>query len=183
MNTLHMVDGSTVVVPEARFIKFISMLTHRGIKSVRFDDTILIVSPSNIIRIEIGEDDEQETIERVQESVVPEQVDEEDGSGEEIKEDAEPEPEKPETPDEYRERVLAEMKAKSDCSNSPDHLGNEQIIHYQDVSIRRKGAKTSLPSRRYFPVCSFCGLKQRYVKADSLTDEQKDNATLWVPKD
>ena len=55
-NTIHLIDGSTVEIPEARFMKFIQMLTNRGIKSVRFDDTIIMVSQSNIISIEIGEE-------------------------------------------------------------------------------------------------------------------------------
>ena len=188
-NILHLIDGSTVEIPEERFMKFVQMLTHRGIKSVRFDNTILIVSRSNIIRIELGEEDGDrqghETVERkdMESVVVPEVVEgteDREGDGVEDRKDEPVTEEKPETPDEQRARVLAEMKEKSDCSNSKDHMGHEQIIHYQDVTITRKGAKSSLPSRRYFPVCSFCGLKQRYVKADSLTDEQKDNAKGWV---
>ena len=178
MNTAHMIDGSTIEIPEHRFMKFIQMLTHRGIKSVRFDDTILIVSQSNIIRIELGEEEDGDVKEEV---VVPEVVEgTESGEGDATEGgEVEPEPEKEENPQERTNRILAEMTAKSDCSNSEDHLGHEQIIHYQDVAMTKKG-KPSLPSRRYFPVCSFCGLRQKYVKADSLTDEQKENAKLWT---
>jgi hypothetical protein len=33
--------------------------------------------------------------------------------------------------------------------------------------------------RRYFPVCVKCGMRERYVKAESLTDDEKLNAKVW----
>ena len=33
--------------------------------------------------------------------------------------------------------------------------------------------------KRFFPVCKKCGIRQRYVKAADLTDEQKENAKVW----
>jgi len=180
MNTIHMVDGSTIDMPEARFMKFIQMLTHRGIKSVRFDKTILIVSQSNIIRIEIGESDGQESDKPVVVSEVVEGPEVEEGDATDSRED-EPKPEeRPEGQDKKAERILKEMIEKSNCSNDANHLGHEQIIHKQQVTMKRKGSKAHITSTRFFPVCSFCGLKQRYVKADSLSEDQKDNAKLWT---
>jgi hypothetical protein len=181
MNILYLNDGTTVEIPERRLVKFLSMLTHRGIKSVRFDDTIVVVSPSNLVKLELGvedgEDTERETVEPVPVQEVPAEREEGTGDPEDTREVEPVTEEKPESPQARNDRLLEEMKEKSDCAGNK-HAGKEQVIHYQDVMIKRKG-KGSLPSRRYFPVCSFCGLRQKYVKADTLTDEQKENAKLY----
>jgi len=188
MNKLFLSDGTTLDLPEHRLQKFLVMLTHRGIKSVRFGLDIVVISPSNLIRIELGEENERDSKrskrKRNKRVAVPEVVERsEDGEGDatDSREDEPVAEEKKESPQERTDRVLAEMKEKSDCAGN-GHKGKEQVIHFQDVMIRRKGAKTSLPSRRYFPVCAFCGLRQKYVKAESLSDEQKDNATLYEVK-
>ena len=67
-----------------------------------------------------------------------------------------------------RAEFLEEMKAKSSCQH------DVQVIHYQNVSTK------SGESKRYFPVCDFCGQRLRYVKADSLTEDQKAEAVLWT---
>ena len=184
MNTLFLTDGSSMQIPESRFIKFMTMLTHRGIKSVRFDNQVVIVSPSNLIRIELGVEDESDERETVEQVAVPEVAQgPEDGEGD-ATESGKDEPvaeEKKESIEQRKARILADMREKSDCPGT-GHAGHEQVIHFQDVMIRRKGAKTSLPSRRYFPVCSFCGLRQKYVKAETLDDATKENATLYEVK-
>jgi len=179
MNKLFLNDGTSVDLPEHRLAKFLTMLTHRGIKSVRFGSNIVIVSPSNLIRIELGEEDERDQRKkRVPVQKVVEERKDEEGDATESGDDEPVAEEKAETPQERNDRALAEMVEKSNCAGNK-HKGKEQTIHYQDVMIRRKGAKDSLPSRRYFPVCTFCGLRQKYVKADTLTDVQKENATLY----
>jgi hypothetical protein len=67
-----------------------------------------------------------------------------------------------------RAEFLEEMKAKSSCTHE------DQVIHYQNVSTK------SGESKRYFPVCDFCGQRLRFIKADSLTEEQKAEAVLWT---
>ena len=69
-----------------------------------------------------------------------------------------------EDPEEKNKRIMDEMMAKSNCTHT------NTAIYRQDTA---KGS-------RYFPVCTFCGKRERYVKADSLTDDQKANSTLWV---
>jgi hypothetical protein len=141
-----------------------------------------MISPSNLIRIELGGEDED--IKGTEPVVVPSVDKGTEDTGGDIEEDRPVEPEsekKKESPQERTERVLAEMTIKANCPGT-GHKGHEQVIHFQDVMIRRKGAKTSLPSRRYFPVCSFCGLRQKYVKAETLSDDVKENATLYEVK-
>ncbi len=184
MNTLFLSDGSSVELPEYRLKKFLVMLTHRGIKSVRFGDDIVVVSPSNLIRIELGvenENDERSEDRKTVEPVAVQTVAEGTEGGERDGTDGGKDEPVAESMQARKDRILAEMKEKSDCAGN-GHIGKEQIIHYQDVTIRRKNAKDSLPSRRYFPVCSFCGLRQKYVKADTLSDEQKENAKFYEVK-
>lgn len=90
------------------------------------------------------------------------------------KQEPKPESEKPETAQEKNDRLIGEMMAKSNCHKNK-HEGQELDWYYQDVSVGKSKAK----ARRYFPVCTFCGVRERYVKVDSLTDEQKENAKQW----
>lgn len=73
--------------------------------------------------------------------------------------------------EEKKEELMAEMVAKSNCK----HENTE--IYYQEV---KTGPRTNQKiARRYFPVCTFCETRERYVKADSLTDEERANAKIW----
>lgn len=79
----------------------------------------------------------------------------------------EPTPEEVSEGDEAKaQRLMDEMLAKSNCNHPED----KAIIYKKETS---KGV-------RYFPVCSFCGKRERYVKAESLTDEQKLSAKVWA---
>jgi type IV secretory pathway VirB10-like protein len=78
------------------------------------------------------------------------------------------ETEKKESIHEKEQRLLKEMMARSSCT----HEGLE-VLHSQ---VTTKGT-------RFFPVCSFCGHRARYIKKDKLTDEEMANATPWVDRD
>lgn len=68
-----------------------------------------------------------------------------------------------------RERTALEMiKAKSDCTHDGDKLTICKIEG-------RKGT-------RYFHVCSFCGWRSKFVKADSLSDSDKEKAQTYSEK-
>jgi len=71
--------------------------------------------------------------------------------------------------EEKRKAALDEMLAKSSCTHE------NQTIYYQEVKT-----STGKTSRRYFPVCDFCGLRMRLLKATALTDEQKDSAVEYT---
>ena len=76
---------------------------------------------------------------------------------------------------------LAEMTAKSNCKHEPEKLG----LYIQHTA---KGV-------RYFPVCSFCGKRERYVSESKInkgeyegtvngrwTDADVANAQPWIEK-
>jgi hypothetical protein len=199
MNTIYFSDkGDSIELTDQELVNLMKRITHMGLKIFRTrysePEVIIMLSPCSISRIVLGEDDDigegeeddgQDEISAdvrrkivEQETVLRDDKTAESGEGDAVA--VEEVEEKPETAQERNDRLIAEMKLKSDCSNSKDHMGHEQLIYYQDVQMRKKNAKKGLPSRRYFPVCSFCGLRQKYVKADSLTDEQKENAKLWT---
>jgi hypothetical protein len=67
--------------------------------------------------------------------------------------------------EEKQEDAMKELMEKSNCA----HPESKRVFYRQDTS---KGS-------RYFPVCSFCGKRERYVKADSLDDKVKETALLW----
>ena len=73
--------------------------------------------------------------------------------------------------EERKEELLAEMKEKSECKHE------DTEIYFQEVKTGTKNDQKM--ARRYFPVCNFCGLRERYVKAASLSDEEKANAKQW----
>jgi hypothetical protein len=182
MHKVYFADGSKKEISEQEMLNLVKRLTYMGLKVFRTrycdPEELWVLTPSNISRVVIGDEDgedtERETVETVSVQEVPAEREEGTGDPEDTRED---EP-APKTQQQINDEYMAEIKAKSDCAGN-GHEGQEQVIHYQDVMIKRKGAKKSLPSRRYFPVCSFCGLRQKYVKADSLTDEQKENAKLY----
>ena len=66
-----------------------------------------------------------------------------------------------------REEFMKDLLAKSNCKH------DETTLYVQHVKVKGKA------SQRYFPVCSFCGTRMRYVKAADLTDEEKYNAKDW----
>ena len=78
-----------------------------------------------------------------------------------------------------QEELLAEMKEKSDCKHETHKL--ELFIQHTAKGIR------------YFPVCSFCGKRERYVSESKInkgeyagslnehwTDEHIANAKPWI---
>jgi DNA-directed RNA polymerase subunit M/transcription elongation factor TFIIS len=72
---------------------------------------------------------------------------------------------------EKNELILKEMKEMSECTHE------NMEYHYQQILSGPKNAQK--PMRRYFPVCVKCGMRERYVKAESLTDDEKLNAKVW----
>lgn len=73
--------------------------------------------------------------------------------------------EKKESDEEKAQRQMNDIIAKSNCA----HPKEKSEMYKKDTA---KGT-------RYFPVCTFCGKRERYVKADSLSAEEKLNATVW----
>jgi len=128
-----------------------------------------IVIPLNSSTIAMVEFEEDDVMDGDFEIEIEMDEDEEETVDETVEEEDEPTPKK--SIEEKKEEFLAETKAKANCK----HENTE--IYYQEV---KTGSRTAQKiARRYFPVCTFCGLRERYVKADSLTDEQRANAKIW----
>jgi len=70
-----------------------------------------------------------------------------------------------ETSQEREKRVLAELLEKSNCAHEP-----EKIIYFK---------VTGKTGTRYFPKCSFCGWRGKFVAAESLSEEVREAAQLY----
>jgi hypothetical protein len=94
-----------------------------------------------------------------------------------VKEKVVKESESPKTNDE----IISDMTAKSNCKHEPDKL--ELFVQHTAKGVR------------YFPVCSFCGKRERYISESKIlngeyegtpnekwTEESLANALPWVEK-
>ena len=126
------------------------------------------------------------TIERIEEYETEEEIVAREAAAEESDEFSEatkattekPTEREPEKPVELKEEkgdqeraddMLAYMKEMSECTHEAHDY------YFTDSTVGR--AKS--PVRRYFPVCAKCGVREKFVKKDTLTDEQKENAKVW----
>ncbi len=86
---------------------------------------------------------------------------------EEIQEDEE----KPLSVEEKKEKILAEMAEKQACTHE------NRSIHYQEIMSGPRNNRQV--QKRYFPVCDFCGVRERYVAASKLSEDEIANAIKW----
>lgn len=165
--TIHFSSGKTQEVSTGRLDKFIMELKARGIKLMLDKNekrNLLIPLNSNTIEFVI------DTIEAPVEEPTPvapivteaQEVQQLQEILTEAKK-AKAEVESKKDVEEKRDDAMAELMAKSACTHE-----NTRIFRHDTT----KGS-------RYFPVCTFCGKRERYVKADSLSEETRENATLW----
>jgi hypothetical protein len=73
----------------------------------------------------------------------------------------------PESAVKREQNVLAEIMKKSDCT----HNGLLKCAYTAGV----KG-------KRYLHICSFCGWRSKFVKAESLTDAERESAEQYIAK-
>lgn len=154
-----------------------------------------VLIPLNSNTIERIEEQEDEELYEDVKADEPASVEEESGESEEVSKafeatsdkPTEREPEEPTeltkengpaitddmSPDQKNEARLAWMKEMSECPHE------NHDIYYSASTVGR----AKKPVKRYFPVCAKCGVREKFVKADTLTDEQKETAKLWVSKD
>ena len=163
--TINFSSGKTHDLAVKDINKYTADLQMKGLRMMRDanDERILLI-PLNSNTIECIK-----LIPAVEEPVIPKPVPA--ATEEELKQirqevdEAVGEVEEKKDIEEKREDAIAEIMAKSNCRHEPEKL----VLHRQ---VTKTGA-------RYFPVCGFCGKRERYVKADSLSDEEKENAVLW----
>jgi len=166
MATIHFSSGKTREISVRNFENFPIQMQQRGIrlmKDVNEERSLLIPVNSNTMEFIEEIHKPVEKVEVVEEVV--EEVDELVAMREELKA-ATSEVEAKEDKEEKQKRLETELYRRSNCTHKPE-----------DQEIYTSEGKSG---KRYFPVCKSCGLKQRYVKADSLSDEQKANAKIWV---
>jgi len=166
---IHFVSGKELQITEDEFQNIAPKLGARGIKCSKTDDNHLI--PLNSTTMEF--------IEHVPEKPEVKMVPKETVVVQEDKpEPKEEEPEKKEKP-KTQDELLAEMMEKSGCTHPSEKLE----LYLQ------KTAKGD----RYFPVCSFCGKRERYVSEKKIlenayagtvnekwTEEDIKNAKIWI---
>jgi hypothetical protein len=134
-----------------------------------YPGVLIPLNSHTIERIEENIDEEPEVEEPTEEDLAFEPTDDKPT-------EREPEPpvelteEKPKSAQEKQEEMLAYMKEMSSCTH-------ENYEYYYSESMVGRSKK---PVRRYFPVCAKCGVREKFVKAETLTDEEKSNAKEWV---
>jgi hypothetical protein len=166
MVRIHFGSGKTQDLPGTKLDKMVPMLQQRGLrlmKTVDKDTDKVLVIPLNSSTIEFLEDilEEEPKPEPEPEKTVEEQLQEMKTELEEAVEEVESKKDV----EEKRQDIENEFLARANCTH-PKEL--EEVY----VQTTAKGTK-------YFPVCSFCGKRGRYVSKVKLTDEQKANAKPW----
>ena len=158
--TIHFSSGKTQEIAVEKFRNFPVELNKRGVKTMRDDNEdrqLLIPLNSNTI----------EFIEciyiEVEEEVVPEPTQDEilamiQQEAKEMKESVDSKKDL----EEKREEAEADFMKRANCTHT-------------NLDIFKKVQANGV---RYMPVCADCGKRERYVKADSLSDAQKENAKI-----
>jgi len=178
MVTIYFTSGKELSF-EYDWNKLAPKLQLGGLRMFTPNRGILIpLNSSTIERIEIQEDEEdvrEKETDRVGEDT---HADESPvGQSETTGTDREDQPvelvdEKPKSAQQKAEEALAYMKEMSECPH-------EKHLMYYSESLVGKARK---PVRRFFPVCAKCGVREKFVKAESLPEEVKETATLWTDK-
>lgn len=180
---IHFTNGRIKELPNYEFDKLTSKLPYLGIKVWRPESGIAFpIQWEGVMLLEeyFIDDEESEEWEKHPNQTKAEKdaALAEETKVEEPAEAPEPaktieEPVKTEKPMSAQERAdekLEQMKKLSNCKH-PEHE-----IYFSESSTGR----SRKPVRRYFPVCACCGVREKFVKADSLPDEVKEAAQVWT---
>jgi hypothetical protein len=167
-------NNGDVIEDKHEWDKVVLGMQKGGLRMWKPQSNMLVpLVPCNINYIEL---EEEEDVTREEPSEV-EPSDEGDAGGD-IEEDVSSkevrseDPKEELTEQEKKDAFMAEMKRRSSCT----HPDEDDAVWFQATSV----GKDKKPAKRYFHVCSSCGVRKgKYVKASSLTDEQKENAKLW----
>ena len=161
-------SGKELEFPYEKWNETLVKLKTGGIRMLAINDRDLglVMVPLNSNNMEHIEQGPEPELQRREEEVavdVEEKVEEE-----EIKE--EPKEEKKETAQGKRDRLLEELKERSNCKHPPELL-----------DLYRQETKTGT---KYFNVCSFCGFRSRFIAKKDLEERglDLDNAKEWIVK-
>jgi len=164
---IHFTSGKTLEINEMEYRNISPVLNAKGIKTKRLATGHVI--PMNSMTMEF--------IEHVPEELPGDIVREEHDFIPDIKKAIENQMEEPKV--KTAEDVMADMTAKSNCKHEPEKM--ELYIQHTAKGIR------------YFPVCSFCGRRERYVAESKImkgeyvgtpnekwTEKDIANAKAWI---
>lgn len=170
---IHFSSGKTLEITELEYQNISPKLNAKGIKTQKTAAGHTI--PLNSMTMEYIEHIPEVLDEDIAEE--PVLVAKPTMHGEEAILEPTPKKEEPKTSDE----IIAEMTAKSNCKHEPEKL--ELYIQHTAKGLR------------YFPVCSYCGFRKKYVserkiidKAYAGTENEKwtetdiANAKPWIEK-
>lgn len=171
---IHFSSGKTLEITEREFLNISPKLNGKGIKTQKTKSGHVI--PLNSMTMEYIE----HIPEVADEAIDPEPVLANSAPVAPVVEEPaveEPVKMKRKTSDE----ILADMMEKSNCKHEPEKL--ELYIQHTAKGVR------------YFPVCSFCGKREKYVSESKIvngeyagtphekwTEEHIANATPWMEK-
>lgn len=164
---ITMIDGREIVKDDYDYEMVVPRLLKAGCKLWKLSDRML-VQVDKVAFIEDTTDYESIEEQEIADILAEAKEIEDTMEAEEERDNPKPEKKKKSIADREKEQ-LDLMKELSSCKHA------EHIIHYQDSST----GKGRTPIRRYFPVCAKCGLREKYVKSDSLPQEVKDAATEY----
>jgi len=173
MPKIYFTSGKTLEITEYEFEKMAPKLQMGGIRLYRTAKGNLI--PLNSTTMELIEKETTEDVfvgeqVEVQEEVKKEEVLKPDLTEHDEMKGAEPitkpAEKKPETEQERQDRMMAELVEKSNC------------LHPRELLEMRFQATKA--GNRYFPVCTFCGYRHRYIsvkkiKSGAITDWTMDD--------
>ena len=164
---IHFISGKTLEINEMEYRNISPVLNAKGIKTKRLATGHVI--PMNSMTMEF--------IEHVPEELPGDNVMEDHDFVPDIKKAIENQMEEPKV--KTADDIMAEMTAKSNCKHEPEKM--ELYIQHTAKGIR------------YFPVCSFCGRRERYVAESKImkgeyvgtpnekwTEKDIANAKAWI---
>jgi hypothetical protein len=161
---ITLIDGTVVEKDDYDYDMVVPRLLKAGCKLWKLNERML-VQVDKVAFVEDTTDYESMEEQEIADILAEAKEIESTMASEEERDNPAPE-EKKQSIAEREQEALALMKELSECKHE------EHEIYYQDSSTGR-GRK---PIRRYFPVCAKCGLREKYVKSDSLPDEVKEAA-------
>jgi hypothetical protein len=168
---IHFSSGKTLEITEAEFSNMSPKLNMKGIKTQRTVSGHLI--PLNSMTMEYIEHVPEKADSEINNEPVMKEHDfmpDIKKAAEKIEEEMKQqvsEPEKPKT----AEEIMAEMTEKSNCKHEPEKLE----LYRQHTA---KGI-------RYFPRCTFCGKRERYVSESKIVDGKYEGTVneKWTSED
>jgi hypothetical protein len=159
-----LVDGTVIEKDDYEYEMVVPRLLKVGCKLWKLNENMLVVA-DKIAFVEDTTDYEAIEEEEIASIIAEEQELMEAFEEEEVET---PKP-RQKSPQELADEQLALMKELSSCKHK------EYDMYYSEALMGRN----KKPTRRYFPVCKKCGVREKYVKTDAIPEEVRAAAKLY----